>query len=87
MDLIVQIIVAVLMVLVIALTANVLVLMSTKEVIAPIVRKFSFASLRSFLAANHMFKVNNKNTRTRCEIYSKLAIKTPEQRVSLLLTC
>ena len=87
MDLIVQMVVAVLMVLVIALTANVLVLMSTKEVIVPIVRKFSFASLRSFLAAKHLFKVNNKNTRTRCEIYSKLAIKTPERRVSLLLTC
>ena len=27
-----------------------------------------------------MFKVNNKNTRTRCEICSKLTIKTPERR-------
>ena len=27
-----------------------------------------------------MFKVYNKNTRTRCEIYSKLIIKTPERR-------
>ena len=26
-----------------------------------------------------MFKVNNRNTRTRCEICSKLAIKTPER--------
>ena len=25
-----------------------------------------------------MFKVNNKNTRTRCEIFSKLTIKIPE---------
>ena len=25
-----------------------------------------------------MFKVNNRNTRTRCEIFSKLTIKTPE---------
>ena len=25
-------------------------------------------------------KVNNRNTRTRCEIYSKLTIKTPERR-------
>ena len=32
-----------------------------------------------------MFKVNNRNTRTRCETCSKLIIKTPEQ-VSLLLT-
>ena len=27
-----------------------------------------------------MFKVNNRNTRTRCKICSKLKIKTPEQR-------
>ena len=27
-----------------------------------------------------MFKVNNKNTRTRCEICSKLTIKTPERQ-------
>ena len=31
-------------------------------------------------AGNYMFKVDNKNTRTRCEICSKLTIKTPEQR-------
>ena len=30
-------------------------------------------------AGNYMFKVNNRNTRTRCEIYSKLTIKTPKQ--------
>ena len=28
---------------------------------------------------NHMFKVNNRNARTRCEIGSKLTIKTPER--------
>ena len=28
----------------------------------------------------HLFKVNNRNTRTRCEICSKLTIKTPERR-------
>ena len=27
----------------------------------------------------YLFKVNNRNTRTICEIYSKLPIKTPEQ--------
>ena len=32
----------------------------------------------------YMFKVNNRNTRTRCEIYSKLTIKTPERRHSPL---
>ena len=30
-------------------------------------------------AGNYMFKVNNRNTRTRCEICSKLTIKTPER--------
>ena len=27
-----------------------------------------------------MFKTNNRKTRTRCEIWSKLTIKTPERR-------
>ena len=31
-----------------------------------------------FLAANYMFKVKNKNTRTRCEMCSKLTITIPE---------
>ena len=31
-------------------------------------------------AGNYMLKVNNRNTRTRCEICSKLTIKTPERR-------
>ena len=31
-------------------------------------------------ADKFMFKVNNRNTRTRCEICSKLTIKTPERR-------
>ena len=31
-------------------------------------------------AGNKMFKVNNRNTRTRCEICSKLTIKVPERR-------
>ena len=29
---------------------------------------------------NYMFKVNNRNTRTRCSICSKLTIKKPERR-------
>ena len=29
--------------------------------------------------SNHMSKVNNRNTRTRCEIWPKLAIKIPER--------
>ena len=31
-------------------------------------------------AGNHMFKVNNRNTRTGCEICSKLTTKIPERR-------
>ena len=31
-------------------------------------------------AGSYMFKVNNRNTRTRCEIYSRLTIKIPERR-------
>ena len=30
-------------------------------------------------AGSYMFNVNNRNTRARCEICSKLTIKTPEQ--------
>ena len=42
-------------------------------------------------AGNYMFKVNNRNSRTRCELCSKLTIKIPERRhdvvlVSLLIT-
>ena len=38
-------------------------------------------------AGNYMFKVNNRNTRIRCKLCSKLKIKTPERhQVSLLLT-
>ena len=31
-------------------------------------------------AGNYIFKVNNRNTRTRCEICSKLTIKIPKRR-------
>ena len=31
--------------------------------------------------SRYLHKVNNKNTRTRCEISSKLTIKTPERRL------
>ena len=34
----------------------------------------------NFPAGNYMLKVNNRNTRTRCEICSKLTKKTPERR-------
>ena len=31
-------------------------------------------------AGIYLLKINNRNTRTRCEICSKLSIKTPERR-------
>ena len=31
-------------------------------------------------AGNYIFKVNNRNTKTKCEICSKLTIKIPERR-------
>ena len=34
----------------------------------------------SIPAGNCMLKVNNKNTRTKCEICSNLTIKTPKRR-------
>ena len=42
---------------------------------------FLFFQNSHFVApvGNYMFKVNNRNTRTRCEICSKLTIKTPER--------
>ena len=37
--------------------------------------------LTTYPAQNiYLFKVNNKNTKRRCEIRSKLTIKTPERR-------
>ena len=35
---------------------------------------------RNYSASIYLLKVNNRNTRTRCEICSKLNIKTPERR-------
>ena len=43
-----------------------------------------FAEMRS-PAGNYMLKVNNRNTITRCEICSKLTIKTPERGQWLVL--
>ena len=42
--------------------------------------KSSKAFLKNDAADNYMFKVNNKNTRAKCEICSKFTIKLPETR-------
>ena len=49
------------------------------------------SELLHYPAGNCMYKANDKNTRSKCEICSKLTIKTPEWRhwfilMSLLLT-
>ena len=33
---------------------------------------------KNYPVNNHMFKIDIENTRTRCEIYSKSIVKTPE---------
>ena len=43
------------------------------------IRKYWLVT-RFYPAGNYMFKVNSRNTRTRCEICSKLTIKIPERR-------
>ena len=40
----------------------------------------------TFPFGNYMFKVNDRRIRTRCEIYSKLTIKKPEQSYCYLWT-
>ena len=40
--------------------------------------------LAVFPANIYMFKVNNRNTRTRCEICLKLTVKTPFSRVFIV---
>ena len=40
----------------------------------------TFNNFNTFLVAINMFKIKKKNTGTRCEICSKLTIKTPERR-------
>ena len=40
----------------------------------------------NFPSGNYMFKVNNRNPRARYETFSKLAIKTLERHLVLLLT-
>ena len=41
---------------------------------------YAYTVYLSYPAGNYMFKVKNRNTRTRCEICSKLTMKTPERR-------
>ena len=54
------------------------ILQSIFVIVISVKKQQDFTS-RSNPAGNYMFKVNNRNTRTRCEICSKLTIKTPER--------
>ena len=47
-----------------------------KAISAAILANTYFQSYKRF---ENMFKINNKNTRTSCEICSKLTMKTPER--------
>ena len=44
--------------------------------------KINEAENLKYPAGNYMFKFNNRKTRRRWEICSKLTIKTPEQRMA-----
>ena len=50
------------------------------------IQNFSFDLVFKYVNASitpagiYLLKVNNRNTRTRCEICSKLTVKIPEQR-------
>ena len=44
---------------------------------------FFVITILGYPVGNYMFKVNNRNARTRCEIYSKLTITTPSSSVSI----
>ena len=42
--------------------------------------RHDFLHVDAYPVGIYLLKVNNRNTRTRCEICSKLTIKTPERR-------
>ena len=48
---------------------------------APLIKAERRSQTLYFPAGIYLFKVNNRNTRTRCEICSKLTIETLEQGV------
>ena len=51
-----------------------------KSKLSPDSGSATFETVQLYPTGNYMFKVNNRNTRTRCEICSKLTIKIPERR-------
>ena len=55
------------------------------QICSHLINKILNGNLNFFPARIYLLKVNNRNTRTRCEIRSKLAIKTPERH--WVITC
>ena len=55
-----------------------MVLLTIRQQLCP--NSFKWERIHPSPAGNYKFKVNNKSTRTRCEICSKLTVKTPKQR-------
>ena len=51
---------------------------SRQDIVKWVHRRYIFLQ-NSNPTGNYMFKVNNRNTKTKCEICSKLTIKTPER--------
>ena len=43
-------------------------------------RRIVNVNAQKYLPGIYLLKVNNRNTRTRCEVFSKLTIKTTERR-------
>ena len=41
---------------------------------------FQFLWFSQYITSKHLFEINNRNTKKRCETCSKLTIKTPEWR-------
>ena len=48
---------------------------------------YTYTLIGGSLPAFYLLNVNNRNTRTRCEICSKLTIKTPERRHGTPCSC
>ena len=55
------------------------ILYKTSDCLFVIVKTYLYVIL-IFPVGIYMFQVNDRNTRTRCKICSKLTIKTPERR-------
>ena len=58
--------------------------LSLSKILLVLIKTWRRLCINSNSAGNYMFKVNNRNTKARCEICSKLTIKTPCSSVSIV---